>query len=241
MKAPAPEAAFVRITLQVRRPGWRTWWLVVVLAAAFAGWTVAVVLRATGPLDEWVLEFFRPRGQWGELQMGVGRIVDGLRPSVVAGLVLALAGIVAIRRRAWAAITCTAITLGSGALATLAVKVALARADTSGDIGGVGGSYPSGHVVATLLAGGCAVLMWRWAPAWLAWMLAAVVGGVMSWALLVQAAHWFTDVVGAVLLSVVVLALAGLLPWHEPPRPEPGSTFVHRVQEFQEPRDLSHG
>jgi membrane-associated phospholipid phosphatase len=218
MKSPEPEAAFVQITLKVRRPGRRTIWLVVVLAAAFAGWTVAVVSKATSSLDEWVVKFFRPEGQWGELQMGVGRVVDGLRPVVVAALVFVLAGIVAIRQRSWAPITCTAITLGSGALAALAAKVALARADTSGDIGGIGGSYPSGHVVAMLLAGGCAVFMWLRARSWLSWTLVAVVAGIMSWALLVQAAHWFTDVVGAVLLALVVLALAGLLPWHEPSR-----------------------
>jgi membrane-associated phospholipid phosphatase len=35
----------------------------------------------------------------------------------------------------------------------------------------------------------------------------------VGWALLVQTAHWFTDVVGGVLVAVVALALAVRLPF----------------------------
>ncbi len=189
--------------------------LVLLLSLAlFAGMTIAVVSGAAQGLDERVVEFFRPDGYWGDLQIGVDVIVEGLRPLTVAALVVAYASLAAVRRGSWRPLACTGLTLVAGAAVALAVKLVLARADVSGQIGGVGGSYPSGHVVAVLLAAGCLVLMEHWGRPRIAWALAGVAGAVMGWALVLQAAHWFTDVVAAVLLSVAVLAVARWLPWH---------------------------
>ena len=198
-----------------RRPTLRMTSLVLVLClAGFSGLTIAVGSGTARGLDERIVEFFRPNGYWGDLQIRVDAIVEGMRPLTVAALVVAYASVAAVRRRTWWPLACTGLTFVAGTAVALAVKLALARADVSGEIGGVGGSYPSGHVVTVLLAAGCVVLMGDWVRTWLAWAFVSVAGWIMGWALLVQAAHWFTDVVAAVLLSVAVLVVACLLPWH---------------------------
>ncbi|HEX5967159.1 MAG TPA: phosphatase PAP2 family protein [Intrasporangium sp.] len=198
-----------------RSPALRLTGLVLLLSlAGFAGLTIAVGTGAARGLDERIVEFFRPHGYWGDLQIWVDVIVEGLRPLTVAALTAACASVAAVRLRSWWPLACTGLTFFAGTAMALAVKLALARPDVSGEIGGVGGSFPSGHVVAVLLAAGCVVLMGHWGRPWLAWAFAGVVGGVMGWALIVQAAHWFTDVLAAVLLSVTVLVVARLLPWH---------------------------
>jgi len=198
-----------------RRPALRLTGLVLLVSlAGFAALTIAVGTGAARGLDERIVEFFRPHGYWGDLQMGVDVIVEGLRPLTVAALIAAYASVAAVLRRSWWPLTCTGLTFFAGSAMALAVKLALARADVSGEIGGVGGSFPSGHVVAVLLAAGCVVRIGHWARPILAWAFVGLAGGVMGWALLVQAAHWFTDVLAAVLLSVAVLVVSRLLPWH---------------------------
>ena len=71
----------------------------------------------------------------------------------------------------------------------------------------LGGSYPSGHVLMVLLLAGCIVLL-VWRTPGLSRGRSWASGPVMGWALLVQTAHWLTDVVGAVLMGVVVSGFA---------------------------------
>ncbi len=215
---PGPAAVPTQKGEPKSRPTLRATGLVLLLAlAGFAGLTIAVVSGAARGPDTRVVEFFRPNGSWGDLQIWVDVIVEGLAPLPVAVLLAAYASVAAVRQRSWRPLACSGLTLAAGAAAALAIKVTLARPDVSGEIGGVGGSYPSGHVFAVLLAAGCVVLMGQRGRAWVAWALVGLAGGIMGWALLVQAAHWFTDVVAAVLLSVAVLAAARWLPWHSSP------------------------
>jgi membrane-associated phospholipid phosphatase len=71
-------------------------------------------------------------------------------------------------------------------------------------------SFPSGHVMRTVVtAGVLAAVVWRRvrpAPAMAAAVLAVV---VMGFARIASGEHWFTDVVGAVLLGIGVLAVIG--------------------------------
>lgn len=165
-------------------------------------------------LDQSAVALFRPNGEWGELQTRVDVIVEGLRPLNTIALTLALAITLAVRRRSWRPFLCTGITLTVGLGVALATKFVFRRPDLTGDIGGIGGSYPSGHVIAALLSTGCALLMWSRIRRWLAWAAVGLAGLVVAWALMVQTAHWFTDVLAAFLLGVAVLAVAAKLPWH---------------------------
>lgn len=196
-----------------RRPGRGA---VTAAAVALAALVVLSVLVATGrtqALDDWAKELFRPHDQWGDLQVRVDTIVEGLRPRNSGALLVVVTAVVAVVRRSWWPVVSVAAVVTAGALATVVLKAVVGRADTHGDLGTLSGSYPSGHVLLVLLLAGCTVLLVRERPGPLAWSLVGLAGAVMAWALLVQTAHWLTDVVGAVLIGVAVLALAPLLPF----------------------------
>jgi membrane-associated phospholipid phosphatase len=176
--------------------------------------TVLVATRATGSLDLWTTAFFRPHDHWGDLQIRVDAIVEGLKPANCAALVALLMAVISVRRRSWRPVVCTGLVGVVGAGLTLGVKVIVRRLDTHDQIGGIGGSYPSGHVVGVLVVAGCMALVLRRRPGWLGWAPVALVSMLMAWALLVQTAHWLTDVGGSVLLGVGVLTAATWLPFH---------------------------
>ena len=184
--------------------------------AALAGLVVLSALVATGVtdgLDDRVRELFRPGDHWGDLQMRVDLVVEGLRPPVTLVL-LGLAGLVAaLARRSWWPLVSVGATLGVLLALVTGLKLTVGRADTHGDLGTLGGSYPSGHVATVLVAAGCVALLVRRRPGVLAWLLVALVTGVMAWALLVQTAHWFTDVLGGLLVGLVTLSVAVRLPF----------------------------
>lgn len=187
-----------------------------VLAACTAALVVLSVLVATGrtaALDDWARELFRPHDQWGTLQVQVDTIVEGLRPRNALALLVGVTALAALARRSWWPAVSVAVVVAVGAGITLLLKVVVGRADTHGEVGLLSGSYPSGHVVTVLLLAGCTALLLRERPGVTAWSVVAAAGGVMAWALLVQTAHWLTDVVGAVLVGAVVLTLATRLPF----------------------------
>lgn len=189
---------------------------VAVAAVALVALLVLSVLVATDrtvPLDDWARQLFRPHDHWGDLQVRVDTVVEGLRPRNSVALLVVVTAVVAVVRRSWWPVVSVAAVGAAGALLTLVLKGVVGRADTHGDLGSLSGSYPSGHVVMVLLLAGCTVLLVREHPGPLAWSLVGLAGAVMAWALLVQTAHWLTDVLGAVLIGVVVLSLAPRLPF----------------------------
>jgi undecaprenyl-diphosphatase len=185
-------------------------------AVALVVLAVLTVLVATGlthGLDDRVRELFRPGDQWGDLQVRVDTIVEGLRPPITATLLLLATVVAVVLRRSWWPAVFVAVTMGSAVALTGALQLTVGRADTHGDLGPLGGSFPSGHVVTVMVAAGCAALLARESPGWLAWTLVGLAGGIMGWALLVQTAHWSTDVVSGLLLGTAVLAVAVRLPF----------------------------
>ena len=175
--------------------------------------SVVVAADRTVALDSWARELFRPDDEWGRLQVQVDVIVEGLRPRNAGALLALVTAAVALWRRSWSPVVCVALVFATGIAMTLALKAIVGRADTHGQLGTLGGSYPSGHVVVLFLLTGCIVLLVWEHPSRLAWSLVGAVALVMAWALLVQTAHWLTDVVGAVLIGVLILSVAGRMPF----------------------------
>jgi membrane-associated phospholipid phosphatase len=191
-------------TFQVRRGRAAT--IALVAGVAYVLLTLLVMAHLTGTLDVTVREWFRPDDVWGALQVRVDVVVEGLKPSRVA-LVLPLVAVSAgLVQRSWrpvvVALEVTLLTI----VVVMGTKLLVGRTDPHGDMTTVGGSFPSGHT-AVLLAvlGGCLLAVTR-RVAWWAWGAVAMVDLLMAWCLLVQGAHWFTDVLGGMLAATCVLA-----------------------------------
>jgi membrane-associated phospholipid phosphatase len=186
--------------------------------AAFIVWTVLVATgRVAGPDSA---TFDRIGLDSDSHFVGVLRVValaGGVEATALAVLAFWIAAIVVPSLR-------PITTLLTGALlASGIVEVVLKnRLDHPPPVGVVGGtdlsefivstpfSYPSGHTVRVVCVGLCVAVVlgsrrWRWAPAVWAGVVAIVVAVVYSRLALTQ--HWFSDVVGGLLLS------AAVLPW----------------------------
>ena len=189
-----------------------------VALAAFIVWTVLVVTgHVAGPGSA---TFDRFRLDPGSQFVGVLRVV------ALAGGVEATALAVALFWAAAIAVPSlrpvTAVLTGA-LLATGIVEVVLKnRLDHPPPVGVTGGtdlselivttpfSYPSGHTVRAVCVGLCVALVlgsrrWRWAPSVWVGVTAIVVAVVYSRLALAQ--HWFSDVVGGLVLS------AAVIPW----------------------------
>lgn len=175
----------------------------VTAAAAYVVVTVLVVLDLTADPDVAAKELFRPGDMWSTPQFLVGDVIDGLRPLYVATGVGVLLTSYAIRRRSWYPAAAAGTLLLVVAAATWVSKALVDRPDTHGSDSG--SSYPSGHVAVLLVALGALVLVPERPRRW-AWAAVVVVVGVMAVSLLIQATHWLSDIVGAVLLGTATLS-----------------------------------
>jgi membrane-associated phospholipid phosphatase len=182
-----------------------------------------VAAQVTDSVDASARQLFRPDDVWGATQLRADVIVEGLRPSRV-GLLLPVAGAVtAFLQRSWAPVV-VAGQLGASTIVVVVVtKRMVGQPDTHGQLGGFGGSFPSGHIAVLLVVlGGTLIVAGR--SAWWAWVATYAVGLVMAICLLVQATHWLTDVVGGFLLATCLLTsgLAHRGLWRTPStRPAP--------------------
>jgi membrane-associated phospholipid phosphatase len=192
-------------------------------AGAFIALAIAVHLGLLDAFDSTVRAWARPHDVWGAAQMRADLVVEGLRPVMVAGLLTAFTAACCVKRRSLR----PAVFVGGVCLATMALtvaaKIAIGRPDTHALVGTYGGSFPSGHVIAVTVSVGLAVLVADpRAAGWWVWIIAGLAGGLMGVCLLLQAAHWLTDLVGGSLLAVVVLSVATASGWrrwlHDRPR-----------------------
>jgi membrane-associated phospholipid phosphatase len=166
--------------------------------------------------DSIVREVARPHDVWGPAQIRADLVVEGLRPVVVAGLLAVFTVACCLKRRSMRPAAYVGVVCLSSVTVTVVVKLAVGRRDPHGLLALDGGSFPSGHMIGVIVCFGMFVLLalsragrWRW-------VIPALVGGLMGASLLLQAAHWSTDVVGGALLASGVLALAsapGCLAW----------------------------
>ena len=196
--------------------------MIQVAAAAGAAYAVLTVLVASGladSLDTAVRQWFRPGDIWGLTQLRAEVVVESLKPTRVVLTLPLVAVVAAWLRRSWEPVRVALLVLLPSAGLVALSKLVVSRPNTHGEIADFGGSYPSGHVAMVLAAlGGCLLVIGT--RRWWAWAVVALLDLVMGVGLLLQAAHWFTDVVGGALLSTCVLAAVAATRR----RPDPGVT-----------------
>ena len=179
--------------------------LAVTAGIAYVVLTVLVAVGATERLDVAARGYFRPDDVWGDLQIRVDVIVEGLKPVHAVPLFMLFVLVVSVRRRSWRPAAYAGLVLVVAGIPALATKVLLRRTDPHHELSSIGG-FPSGHTLVVLVCMGAALLLVRRRPTVWEWLLVLAADAVMAWALLVQSAHWLTDVIGGALLGVAALA-----------------------------------
>jgi membrane-associated phospholipid phosphatase len=178
-----------------------------VLAAALFGISLIAIAGHRGPnrLDRWgdrlARHRFDPAGAHAVVQLGSPLVVGSML------VLLSLIGFhTPLRARA------LVVTAG-GALTCVLTDHMLQRVVPRYGAFGYVDAYPSGHVTGVTVVGLCALALvalqrpTRWALA-LALLVAVVGTGLMTWAVVSLRAHYFTDAIGAVLVSVAGVAAA---------------------------------
>jgi hypothetical protein len=167
--------------------------------------TLLVLVGATQPIDDQLRQLFRPDDVWGPRQWRADHVVEGLRPSHMLVLICAVTAAVCAQRRSWGPLLVSASALLGGVGMVLGLKELVGRPDPHGDV--ISGSFPSGHTMAVMLAVGVCMLLLLGARA-APWVLTTslVTGIVMGYALLLQGAHWASDILGGLLVALATLA-----------------------------------
>jgi membrane-associated phospholipid phosphatase len=152
------------------------------LAIVFGLLSVLVHTHVTDDADLWVFRHLYPHQRWGPPQVVGDVLVETLQPTVTGLVYVVLAW-----RRARVALLHAVLRVGVVTVAVAFLKWFFERPDVHGSTAHLGGSYPSGHMVALVAYGG---------PWWLAVPLGL--------ALLVTGTHWLTDVLAGVLVGGVL-------------------------------------
>jgi membrane-associated phospholipid phosphatase len=180
-------------------------WIAWGTVSAFMALAISVHLGFLNTFDAVVRQWARPDDVWGAAQLQADIVVEGLRPPIVAALLVAFTAVCCVKGRSLRPAAFVGIVSVVTVALTVMTKIAVGRPDPHGLIGSTGGSFPSGHMITLMVSLGLAVLLaWPRAGRWI-WLVPALGGGLMGVCLLLQAAHWFTDIVGGILLAVVVL------------------------------------
>jgi membrane-associated phospholipid phosphatase len=120
----------------------------------------------------------------------------------------------------------------SAATLTVAAKIAVSRPDPHGLVANDGGSFPSGHMIGVIVCLGLAALLaLPHAGRWI-WFIPALGGGLMAVSLLLQAAHWSTDIAGGILLATGILTVASAQRWRR---------WLHKVAQNDGQNDQESG
>ena len=206
----------------------KRWLIAVGSAVAFSALSVPVHLGLLNTFDSVVRERARPEDVWGVAQMRADFVVEGLRPAVVAALLAAFTLAYCVVRRSWRPAAFVGSVGLTTALLAVATKAAVGRPDPHGLLANDGGSFPSGHTIVLIVCLGLAIQVALPRAGRSMWLVPAAGGSLMGASLLVQAAHWSTDIVGGGLFATGVLAVTTASGWsrwsHGWPKNDLGST-----------------
>ncbi|WP_133053671.1 phosphatase PAP2 family protein [Mycolicibacillus trivialis] len=192
--------------------------LIAALAAGFAALTLAVARTPAGPdVDRQVMDWFvAQRRDWLTPLLVAATHASGRQAVAVAAL--AAAALLWWRRRRLLPAVVVAGTCAAAGLIGVAVKH-LAGVDRPPPavhvVAKTGPAFPSGHVTYSLaLLGILAVVLGAGRSTRVRAALAAAVAaitGLIGVARLYLGVHWFTDVVGGVLLALAVIGTGALV------------------------------
>ena len=192
-------------------------------------------LAAIGPLEGLDVALNRPRhlAPWRDELRATDRIGQRAVGLPLLGIVVA---IVALRARRLRPVTVAVLGVLSLNLVTLILKFTLGRGSPrlgDPDFFSGGEIYPSGHTGNVVVVYGLIVyvlirygaMRMRWRP----WLVVAVLSAVMVGTSLALRWHWFTDLIGGLLIGAAVLVLTctvdAMIPVHTDggrPGPRPG-------------------
>lgn len=192
-----------------RRRAW-TWTAACLLLLVLL--SVAVATGSTEHLDVAVRNHFRPDLMWGRDQQRASHVVSALGPThMLLLLAVGSAGVALWRLNPWPLAQAVLTVAATGAL-TLAVKVLVDRADPKGEHTSLGGSFPSGHSAVLLVATATGAMLVSCPTRWWQRIGVALLWLALSVAMLYDAVHWLTDILGGALAAGAVLGVvAGLL------------------------------
>jgi membrane-associated phospholipid phosphatase len=186
----------------------KRWWIALGSAGAFTVLAVLVRLGLVNAMDLIMRDWARPNDVWGPAQQWSEVVVDSLRPAVLAALLAAFTLAYSVKQRSLKPLAVLAGVGLATVVVSVAAKIAVGRLNPHGMMGEHGGSFPSGHTITIVVCLGLCVLMAQPRTRRWAWLIPAFGAGLMGGSLLLQAAHWFTDIVGGGLLATAVLAIA---------------------------------
>jgi membrane-associated phospholipid phosphatase len=185
-------------------------------AAALALLVVAAAVTLCGPLDAWLDEVIEGWRTCSGVALA-GRVSDLVTPVGLSAVAIAVARALWRGRPRPLEVLRVLAALAAGVLLVGALKDFLDRPRPGAEfLGPGGGSYPSGHVANTVLAGLAALTLWSggWPVriSWRGWLLLAVALAVVAAARVYGRRHWPSDAVGALAIGGAFGLLAMLHP-----------------------------
>jgi membrane-associated phospholipid phosphatase len=212
------------------------WWFDGLLLGGFAALTAVLAAGALLGLDEAIADWCRPRATGASYW--IARVLNYFGQGTPLTLLsLGVAVVLGLRRRSVrtmlpvvAAFVLTYATIGPlklwtdrGAPGSLRPDRVELFADPAGR------SYPSGHLVNTIVWFGIlALLLAPWLSARARWMLRAVPPAIVFATTVYLGFHWLTDSVAGLLLGLLLDRLLARVPWDDLPLP-------HRLGEWARP------
>jgi membrane-associated phospholipid phosphatase len=169
--------------------------------------TALVATGATASADAAIRDTMRPHDVWGTSQAWADVVVEGLRSDVMVALVITVTAVFSLVRRNWIPLAHGALLVLTSSAVVAAAKLSLSRTDPHHDPSSIG-SFPSGHVMFVLVGLGGLLIVSGLRTSWVHWAVVAAATVAMGVALLIQGAHWGSDVLGGALLGLLVLGAA---------------------------------